>query len=452
MKVHILGIAGTFMGGIALLARELGHEVTGSDANIYPPMSTQLQQAGIRLYEGYTREALIDSSPDQIIIGNVLSRGNPAVEYILDQGLRYCSGPQWLSEHVLYGRHVMAVSGTHGKTTTTSMLAWVLDYAGKQPGFLIGGVPENFGQSARLGSAFFVVEADEYDTAFFDKRSKFIHYRPRTLVINNIEFDHADIFGDISDIIREFSRLVRIVPGTGRIIHKEGDPNIKKVLETGCWTETVTFSTNAGMWQCRPIRPDYSEFAITHTGKQVASVTWELMGRHNAENALAVMAAAGHAGVDALTAVRALGSFKGVKRRLQKLAEVDGVAIYDDFAHHPTAIEVTLEALRARVGHDRIFAVLEPRSNTMKLGVHKQALAAALTGADQVLVYQPDGLGWDLRSALLGLADKSRVYAGTDEIISALGKEVRAGDHVLIMSNGGFQGIQQRLITALRQR
>ena len=453
MKLHILGICGTFMGGIALLAKELGHEVSGSDANIYPPMSTQLEQSGITLYDGYNPETLVQEGPDQVIIGNVLSRGNASVEHVLDQGLRYCSGPQWLSEHVLYGRHVLAVSGTHGKTTCTSMLAWILEYAGKLPGFLIGGVAENFGLSAHLGGQdYFVVEADEYDTAFFDKRSKFIHYQPRTLIINNIEFDHADIFGDISDIIREFSRLIRIVPGTGLIVHKQDDPNIRQVLEPVCWSPTVGFGADAGAWQCRVGKPDYSEFEVMFQGKPVSSVKWGLIGGHNAENALAVTAAARHVGISAETSAAALATFKGVKRRLQRLAEVDGITIYDDFAHHPTAIKVTLAALRFHVGNSRIVAVLEPRSNTMKLGVHQHALGLSLVDADQVMVYRPDGLSWDLESSLQVVAGKFQIFNDTDQIVTALGKQLQRGDHVVIMSNGSFQGIHARLIAALEGR
>jgi UDP-N-acetylmuramate: L-alanyl-gamma-D-glutamyl-meso-diaminopimelate ligase len=441
------------MGGIALLARELGHQVSGSDANIYPPMSTQLEHSGITLYDGYRPEHLQRDRPDLVIIGNVLSRGNPAVEYVLNQGLRYRSGPEWLAEHVLPGRHVLAVAGTHGKTTTTAMLAWVLDQAGKRPGFLIGGVAENFGVSTRLGGPdYFVVEADEYDTAFFDKRSKFLHYQPKTLIITNIEYDHADIFADIGDIVREFSRLLRIVPETGQIIYKHEDAEIRRVFASGCWSPRISFGSNAGVWQCQVVRPDYSEFTVLHEGRNVAAVKWKLIGQHNAENALAVMAAAAHVGVGPMEVAGALAGFQGVKRRLQRIAEIDGIGVYDDFAHHPTAIRVTLEALRMHVGRNRIIAVLEPRSNTMKLGVNSQALAPSLEAADRVMIYRPAGLAWDIQAAVRGLGDKCRVFDDTGEIITALTGELQRGDQVIIMSNGGFQGIHGRLIAALEQQ
>jgi len=452
MNIHILGICGTFMGGIALLARELGHQVSGSDTNVYPPMSTQLQQTGIRLYDGYTSGPL-ESRPDLIIIGNALSRGNPAVEYVLNKGLRYTSGPQWLLENILIGRHVFAVSGTHGKTTTTAMLAWVLDFAGKKPGFLIGGVAENFGVSARLGAQdCFVVEADEYDTAFFDKRSKFIHYRPQTLIINNIEFDHADIFGDIADIIREFRRLIRVVPSAGQIIYKQDDPQIKAVLEAGCWSSSIGFGAESAEWQLRENKADISDFDVLHNGCVLTSVKWGLIGRHNAENALAVIAAATQFGIEPATSAKALASFKSVKRRLQRLAQIQGITIYDDFAHHPTAIRVTLNALRASVGRGRIFAVFEPRSNTMKLGVHKDMLAGSLLEADKVIAYQPAKMGWDLHEALGALADKYQVFTQIDRILDYLLVELNDGDHVLIMSNGSFESLHERLIKRLEDR
>ncbi|MEX2353159.1 MAG: UDP-N-acetylmuramate:L-alanyl-gamma-D-glutamyl-meso-diaminopimelate ligase [Gammaproteobacteria bacterium] len=450
MKIHILGICGTFMGGLALLARELGHEVSGSDANIYPPMSTQLEQSGIRLYQDYGIESLQQEKADVHIIGNALSRGNAAVEYILNEGLAYSSGPQWLADNVLPGRHVMAISGTHGKTSCTSMLAWVLECVGKAPGFLIGGIAENFGVSARSGqSGYFVIEADEYDTAFFDKRSKFIHYRPRTLVINNIEFDHADIFGDIDAIIREFSRMIRTVPKNGLIVCKHDDPQIRRVLASGCWTPTIGFGAEGAEWQVRPGVADYSRFEILHQGKIKATVNWGLIGRHNAENALAVTVAADHIGISAPAVAEALASYQSVKRRLQVLAEVNGVTIYDDFAHHPTAFKATLSALRAKVGQARIIAVFEPRSNTMKLGVHQDTLAASLEDADTVLALEPDGLSWDLHKSLQGVAGSSRVFSDTDQIIRFLGAQVKHGDHVLIMSNGSFDAIHQRLIESL---
>jgi UDP-N-acetylmuramate: L-alanyl-gamma-D-glutamyl-meso-diaminopimelate ligase len=449
VKIHILGICGTFMGGIALLARAGGHEVTGSDADVYPPMSTQLRDCGISVLPGYD-PAHLDPAPDVVIVGNALSRGNPCVEYMLDQGLPYTSGPQWLAQHVLGGRHVLAVAGTHGKTTTTSMLAWILEQAGRSPGYLIGGVAENFGDSARPGEGpFFVVEADEYDTAFFDKRSKFIHYRPRTLIINNLEFDHADIFHDIEDIKREFHRLIRIVPAAGRILYRHGDGHIEATLAMGCWTPTATFAVSGGDWQVKSPEPDYSRFDVVRQGAGVGRVEWALIGRHNAENALAAVAAAAEAGVDPGSACRFLNDFRSVQRRLQRLAEAGGVTVYDDFAHHPTAIRTTLEALRARVGADRILAVLEPRSNTMKMGVHRDTLGPALAGADRVLLYRPPGLSWDLAPVLDALAGKGEVHDEVSAIVEAVAATAAAGDHVLIMSNGGFEDIHRRLIARL---
>jgi len=450
MKIHILGICGTFMGGIALLAKELGHQVSGSDANVYPPMSTQLEQSGITLYQGYGIEALQQVRPEMVIIGNALSRGNPSVEYILNEGLVYRSGPQWLSEHVLVDKHVIAVSGTHGKTSCTSMLAWILQCAGRQPGFLIGGVAENFGISARLGdSDYFVVEADEYDTAFFDKRSKFIHYHPRTLIINNIEFDHADIFSGIEEIVREFSRLVRIVPGKGQIIYKQDDNQIARVIQQGCWSSLVGFGAEQADWQCRTISEDYSQFDVVYRGSVVTRVCWGLIGRHNAENALAVIAAAHHVGISASVTGEALASYQSVKRRLQCLGQFNGITIYDDFAHHPTAIKATLSALRAKVGQSRITAVLEPRSNTMKLGVHQHTLAASLADADTVVVFQPAGLAWDLTAALQTISGKVRIFTDTGKVIDYLREHLQKGEHVLVMSNGGFERLHQRLIESL---
>lgn len=452
MKIHILGICGTFMGGIALLARALGHEVSGSDANVYPPMSTQLEGSGIRLHQGYSAASL-QPAPDMVIVGNVVSRGNPCVEYLLDRGLRYTSGPQWLSEQVLADKHVLAVSGTHGKTTTTSLLAWILDTAGQNPGFLIGGMAENFGLSARLGdSRYFVVEADEYDTAFFDKRSKFIHYHPRTLIINNIEFDHADIFHDIADIKREFHRLIRILPATGRILHRFGDPQIQDVLAQGCWTPCQTFGINEGDWHLTDNSVDFSQFDVIFGEKRIGTVGWKLIGRHNAENALAAIAAAHHVGISPDLAAGALATFKSVKRRLEKLAEVAGITIYDDFAHHPTAIAVTLAALRTMTREgERVIALFEPRSNTMKLGIHRETLAPAFEAADKVYIYQPRGLSWDMAASLSGLGAKCKIYADTAGIIDSVQKQARSGDHVVIMSNGGFEGIHRRLIEALEK-
>jgi UDP-N-acetylmuramate: L-alanyl-gamma-D-glutamyl-meso-diaminopimelate ligase len=451
MRLHILGICGTFMGGVALLARELGHEVSGSDANVYPPMSTLLQSKGIDIVEGYDPTQL-SPAPDVVVIGNALSRGNPAVEHVLNRGLRYTSGPQWLADHLLPERWVLAVAGTHGKTTTTSMLAWILDAAGLAPGFLIGGVAENFATSARLGQApFFVIEADEYDTAFFDKRSKFLHYRPRTAVLNNLEFDHADIFPDLDAIKRQFHHLVRTIPGEGLIIAPAGDCNITAVLAEGCWSPRETIGAG-GQWRAEPTSADYSAFEVLLDGNPVGHVAWNLLGRHNADNALAAIAAARHAGVATAFATDALAKFLSVKRRLEKIADIGGISIYDDFAHHPTAIRVTLEALRARVGGSRIIAVLEPRSNTMKMGVHKETLCAALEPADLTLLMEPPKLGWDLSAATAALGDRRQVFHEVDAIVSALGRMGQSGDHILIMSNGGFDGIYGKLTTALSGR
>ena len=449
MHIHILGICGTFMGGIALLAREQGHQVTGSDQNVYPPMSTQLQQAGIELLQGYTEDHLIPA-PDLVVIGNTLGRGNACIEYVLSQGLPYTSGPQWLSENFLKDRYVLAVAGTHGKTTTTSMLAWLLDQAGKEPGFLIGGVAENFGISARPGSsAYFVIEADEYDTAFFDKRSKFIHYHARTQVINNIEFDHADIFRDITDVRRQFHHLMKTLPANGRVIIRHGDAETARVLESGCWTPVQRFGLDFGDWTVNNLAQDYSRFQVLSAGRAVGTVEWELIGAHNAENALAAIAAAASAGVTPQQACTILAGFRSVKRRLQQLAEINGITVYDDFAHHPTAIRATLAALRSRVGAERIIAVLEPRSNTMKMGVHQDTLGDSLAGADHVLLYQGPDVKWDLMIISTQLGEKCRVLKEISEIIAEIVRLSRPADHILIMSNGGFENIHQRLIERL---
>jgi UDP-N-acetylmuramate: L-alanyl-gamma-D-glutamyl-meso-diaminopimelate ligase len=450
MHLHILGICGTFMGGIALLARSMGHRVSGSDANVYPPMSTQLQQAGIELQEGYSPKHL-QPPPDVVVVGNAMSRGNPVVEYMLDQGLPYTSGPQWLAEHILQGRWVLAVAGTHGKTSTASLLAWILEDAGLNPGFLIGGVPENFGVSARLGDTpFFVVEADEYDTAFFDKRSKFVHYRPQTLVLNNLEFDHADIFDDLEMIQRQFHHLVRTVPSTGLIISPLEDGNLLEVLDMGCWTPVESFSPDieAG-WHAVNSSADASAFDVICEGEKVGRVQWGLIGRHNLSNALAALAAARHAGVPPRVAIRALGRFKNVKRRMELRGEVGGVRVYDDFAHHPTAIRLTLEGLRRQVGKTRIIAVLEPRSNTMKRGVLADRLADSLLQADRVLLYAPVDLSWDPETALSPLGGKAEVFEDTQAIVERIVETATPGDQVLIMSNGGFQAVHERLLKAL---
>ena len=450
MRIHILGICGTFMGGLALLGRELGHEISGSDANVYPPMSEQLAQAGIQLSEGYLVEHL-SPKPDITIIGNTLSRGNPCIEYILDEGLAFTSGPHWLSEHLLKEKTVLAVSGTHGKTSTTSMLAWLLEVAGKSPGFLIGGIAENFSISARSGeSEFFVIEADEFDTAFFDKRSKFIHYNPQTLVINNIEYDHADIFPDINAIRREFHHLIRILPRRGKIIYRQNDTEIDKLLAMGVWTPMESFGLETGEWTALPLTTDYADFEVLKRGKRLGRVQWDLIGRHNAENALAAIAAANSITVDPVGACEALSQFKSVKRRLQKLACVNDITIYDDFAHHPTAIQTTLQALRANLGKQRIISILEPRSNSMKMGVHKDTLASALNESDMVMLYQSPDVQWDLSLVCDDLGEKCKVYKETKAIIDDIMSFRQAGDHVLVMSNGGFENIQQRLISKLQ--
>lgn len=453
MHIHILGICGTFMGGIALIARELGHTVSGSDANVYPPMSTQLEQAGIGLMEGWA-PAHLQPAPDVVVIGNALSRGNPVVEYVLEQGLSYTSGPQWLAEQVLRDRWVLAVAGTHGKTTTSSMLAWILEQAGLAPGFLIGGVPRNFGVSARAGeSPFFVVEADEYDTAFFDKRSKFVHYRPRTLVMNNLEFDHADIFDDIEAIQRQFHHLVRTVPGNGLILSPLNDGNLHEVLDMGCWTPVGHFDpVFEATWHAQAVAADGSVFDVVCETERVGRVEWLLGGRHNIANALAALAAARHAGVPPAQGIQALCRFENVKRRMELRGEVGGVAVYDDFAHHPTAITTTLDGLRARVGERRIHAVFEPRSNTMRLGVMADRLVDALRVADRVYLYQPPGLAWDAGVTLGALGAALVMSDSTEVIVDRLAAGAQPGEVVLVMSNGSFENIHQRILDALARR
>ena len=445
MHIHILGICGTFMGGLALIARELGHTVSGSDQNVYPPMSTQLAEQGIQLMQGYKAENL-QSKPDLVVIGNAMSRGNPEVEAVLNQGLRYTSGPQWLAEYVLQDKWVLAVAGTHGKTTTSSMLAWILEYQGFKPGFLIGGIPMNFGISARSGeSDFFVIEADEYDSAFFDKRSKFVHYHPRTCVLNNLEFDHADIFDDLAAIKRQFHHLVRTIPGEGLIICPAVDENIQDTLSMGCWTPVQQTAINqAAQWQAQLLKDDGSQFSIIFDQQDQGQVDWQLTGLHNVYNAVAAIAAARHIGILPSDAIAALGQFKNVKRRMEVIAQIKGVTIYDDFAHHPTAIKMTLEGLRKHVGSEKIIAVLEPRSNTMRMGVHRKALADSLAQADRVIIYQPEDLGWDL-SELKDYADNIQLCSSIDAIMSELAQEVQPNSHFLMMSNGGFGGIYQRL-------
>ena len=454
MHIHILGIGGTFMAGVALLARDLGHRVTGADKKVYPPMSTQLEAQGIELIEGYEAAQLEQLAPDLVVVGNALSRGNALVEAVLEREIPYTSGAQWVAEHVLPGRHVLAVAGTHGKTTTASLLAWILEHAGLAPGFLIGGVPENFGVSARLGARlgshpFFVIEADEYDTAFFDKRSKFVHYRPRTAILNNLEFDHADIFPDLAAIQRQFHHLVRTVPRNGRLVVNGNDRALSEVLEMGCWTPIDTFAGRQG-WSAEPLVPDASRFRIALDGTVQGEVAWDLLGVHNMHNALAAVAAARHAGIEAAGAIEALAGFRSIKRRLELRGSVGGVSVYDDFAHHPTAIATTLEALRARVGDARIVAVLELRSNTMHMGVHRDTLAPALSLADSVLVLRPNGINWNLERVTAVLDGRGRVLPTVEAILDTLAPELKASDHVLIMSNGGFDNIHARLLERLR--
>ena len=449
MKIHILGICGTFMGGIALLARAQGHEVTGADSNVYPPMSTMLAEQGVAIIPGYLPQDLpVDA--DVIVVGNVMKRGLDVVEHMLDHNLPYTSGPQWLGEQILRERWVLAVAGTHGKTTTASMLAWILEYAGLQPGFLIGGVPENFGVSARLGeSPFFVVEADEYDTAFFDKRSKFVHYHPRTVILNNLEYDHADIFPDVQAIKTQFHHLMRTVPSSGLAVVNGGDAHLKETLAMGCWTPVETFAD--GDWRAHYLQADGSEFQVFFKEQAQGVVRWELLGEHNVNNALAAIAAARHAGVPVAHAVEALAAFKGVKRRMQLRGVVRDVAVYDDFAHHPTAITTTLAGLRAKVGVARIIALLEPRSNTMRMGTHKAQLATALQVADVVLLYQPQGLGWDLADVVAQIGDKAELVQDIDALAAQVAQLAGAGDHILVMSNGGFGGIHDKLLVRLAE-
>ena len=488
MHIHILGICGTFMGGIAAIARAAGHRVTGCDANVYPPMSTQLEALGIQLIEGFAPDQLA-LKPDLFVIGNVVSRGNPLMEAILNAGAAYVSGPQWAGENLLAGHHVLAVAGTHGKTTTTAMLAWILEHNGRAPGFLVGGVPENFGISARAagtssapgpidatgaaGSAarsstdapphhtthhtkLFVIEADEYDTAFFDKRSKFVHYRPRTAILNNLEYDHADIFPDIGAIETQFHHLVRTVPGNGRLIVNGQEDSLTRVLARGCWSELEKFGSAQAAWQSGQPDADGS-FEVAFNGAAQGRVRWELMGHHNCMNALAAIAAAWHAGVAPAGAIAALALFKNVKRRMEVRGTVNGITVYDDFAHHPTAIDTTIAGLRAKVGAGvRILAVLEPRSNTMKLGTMKAALPHSLAGADLVFGYGAkegkDALGWNLAEALQPLGNKAATYDALKPLVQAILTAARAGDQILVMSNGGFGGVHAKLLDGLRTR
>ncbi len=465
MHLHILGICGTFMGSLALLARELGHTVTGSDLNVYPPMSTQLKEQGVEVLQGYD-PAQLRPAPDLVLVGNALSRGNPAVEHVLDQGLDYCSGPEWLARYVLPGRWVLAVSGTHGKTTTSAMLAWILEQAGLAPGYLIGGVLRDFPVSARIGNSdFFVVEADEYDSAFFDKRSKFIHYRPSTLVINNLEFDHADIFPDLAAIQRQFHHLVRTVPSRGLILAPRGDSAVEGVLAQGCWTPVQSLAVNGdladsdplvadeGCWWAEPLNAAADRFRLHGPGTEV-TVSMVMTGRHNIANATAAIAAARHVGVATEVAAEALSRFNGVRRRLERLDEIHGVTVYDDFAHHPTAIRETLNTLRARLGgfqaDQRLIAVIEPRSRTMQMGVHRDTLLDACRAADLTIWFQPTGTVLDLEALTHQGDTPALVFDDTVEIVRYLATNTRAGDQVVIMSNGGFGGIHDALLRALR--
>lgn len=450
MHIHILGICGTFMGGAAILARQLGHKVTGCDANVYPPMSTLLESQGIEIIQGYNPSQL-KPAPDLVVVGNAMSRGNPCVEYVLNNNLRYTSGPQWLQEILLHDRWVLAVAGTHGKTTTASMLAWILEDCGYQPGFLVGGVLGNFGVSARLGeSMFFVVEADEYDSAFFDKRSKFVHYRPRTLVMNNLEFDHADIFDDLKAIQRQFHHLVRTVPGNGRILAPIGVENIQQTLEMGCWSE-LEYTGEGGHWQARKLVTDGSQFEVYLEGELAGVVNWDLVGDHNVSNAMMAIAAARHVGVTADLACESLATFINTKRRLELKGEHHGIKVYDDFAHHPTAVELTLGGLRAKVGRERILAVLEPRSNTMKLGVHKQDLAPALQAADEVFIFQPDTIPWSVDEIAVACSQPATTDTDLEALVAKIVASARPGDNILVMSNGGFGGIHDKLLAALTE-
>lgn len=451
MHLHILGICGTFMGSLALLARELGHQVSGSDANVYPPMSTQLEAQGIALQEGYD-PAHLQPAPDLVIVGNAMSRGNPAVEYMLDKGMPYVSGPEWLARYVLQERWVLAVAGTHGKTSTASLLAWLLEDAGMAPGFLIGGVPQNFGLSARLGDTpFFVVEADEYDSAFFDKRSKFVHYRPRTAILNNLEFDHADIFPDLAAIERQFHHLVRTVPASGLIIRPQGVAALDRVIAMGCWTPCQTTGDD-GNWQAKLLKADGSQFEVWLDGELQGVAEWQQTGQHSVANALSALAAARHVGVTPAQGIASLAGFRNAKRRMEKLAEINEITVYDDFAHHPTAIATTLAGLRAQIGDQRLIAIIEPRSNTMRLGSHMQALPASVSDASEVIWYQPAGLDWSLEPVVQASPVPAQVMTDLDAIVQQVVDSATPQTRIVIMSNGGFGGIHQKLVQALEVR
>ena len=461
MHIHILGICGTFMGSLAQLAKQLGHQVSGCDANVYPPMSTQLELAGINLIEGFDPQQL-QPAPDLIIVGNAMSRGNPCVEYMLDNGLAYTSGPQWLGENLLRDQHVLSVSGTHGKTTTSSMLAKILDFGGLNPGFLIGGVPSDFGLSARLGdntegSGYFVVEADEYDSAFFDKRSKFVHYHSNTLVINNLEFDHADIFENLVAIQKQFHHLVRTIPSTGSVIYPAGVESIQQVIDQGCWSQIQTLAEQSSeestaQWRYRLLQSDGSSFEISDGGNNVAEVNWQHTGLHNVLNGVAAIAAASTVGISLETACAALSEFVGVKRRMEVIHEDGGVTVYDDFAHHPTAIKTTLEGLRAKVGGEKIIAIVEPRSATMKMGLHEGVLTGAVDKADQALWYKSAAVNWDIESVARGCGIPAAVCDNIEQLLASTVAQLDGTEksHIVIMSNGGFEGFHQRLVAALQ--
>lgn len=469
MHIHILGICGTFMGGLALIARAAGHQVTGCDMAVYPPMSTQLEEQGIELIEGYGAEQLA-LKPDLFIIGNVVSRGNPLMEAILNEGLPYTSGPQWLGEQVLRQQHVLAVAGTHGKTTTSSMLAWILQYAGLEPNFLIGGIAQNFGISARFDTAqkYFVIEADEYDTAFFDKRSKFVHYRPRTAVLNNLEFDHADIFENLAAIQKQFHHLIRMIPQQGRVIYPAADEALQEVITMGCWSEQCslgngTVHDNGNVttetvpaWDYRLIEASGSHFEVLHSNQVIADIRWSLIGLHNVQNALAAISAAEHIGIHPALACEALTHFEGIKRRMELRATVQQIAVYDDFAHHPTAITTTLAGLRKQVGEARIIAVLEPRSNTMKLGTMSARLPESLKQADLVFCYNETqgkhSIRWDAESVFADMPQPTEVHHDLARLVQAVAAAAQPGDHILVMSNGGFGGFHDKLITTLKQK
>jgi UDP-N-acetylmuramate: L-alanyl-gamma-D-glutamyl-meso-diaminopimelate ligase len=450
MHIHILGICGTFMGGVALLAKRAGHHVTGQDQHTYPPMSTQLESEGIELTEGYAPDCM-DPLPDLVVIGNALSRGNPAVEHVLNSGVEYISGPRWLGQNYLKGKKVIAVAGTHGKTSTASMIAWVLEYAGLAPGFLIGGIPGNFGYSARDGAEYFVVEADEYDTAFFDKRAKLVHYRPVVATLNNLEFDHADIYDDIKAIQTQFHHFVRTIPGTGTIISNGDDSRLETVLEMGCWSRLERFSEKGETdWQVHSLEPDGSRLSFVYKGREVGSMGWSQIGRHNAMNACAAVGAAVAAGVNPGTAVEALAGFKGVKRRMELIQDAGGIRVYSDFAHHPTAIRLTLEGLRRNVGNARVLVGMEPRSNTMRSSAHAGELAPALTAADRVWLLAGDNIDWDPHEVLAPLEGRARVVARSADMLEQMLEAAKPGDHVVFMSNGGFDAVPARFSKALK--